>query len=376
MGGNVFKMLKLLGHSDLNGRGETMQLMFSKNYLYVGHMLPGCGTSIVDVSSPSKPKLCARLPGFSGTKSPKIQLAGDILLVNYEQAGHQVAQRSGFGVFDISNPLRPREIAYYPIEKRTHRIWYTGERYAYVSAAPAGFRDRIFLIIDMKNPEKPIEVGRWWLKGQWEAGGEIPDWPANLNQKLHHGLVSGNRAYLGYWDAGVITLDIADKTQPKFISRLSWAPNDGSCTHTALPLPSRKLLVVTDESTKEFCQEPPKYVRIVDIGDEKDPHVLSKFRVSDDSFCKKGLRFGPHNLHENRPGTFISDTIIFVTYFNAGLRVLDIKDPYDPIEVGHFIPELPVNKIIQINDVLVEKDGRVYISDRVGGGIFILQADL
>ena len=160
------------------------------------------------------------------------------------------------------------------------------------------------------------------------------------------------------------------------ISQLSWAPQEGSCTHTALPLPERNLLVVTDESTRANCQEPPKYVRIVDISDEKQPKVLSKFKVEDDEFCKKGLRFGPHNLHENRPGTFVSDTMIFVTYFNAGLRVIDIKDPYHPKEIGHFIPELPGDKVIQIDDVLVEKDGRIYISDRVGGGVFILQVDL
>lgn len=40
----------------------------------------------------------------------------------------------------------------------------------------------------------------------------------------------------------------------------------------------------------------------------------------------------PHNLHENRPGSFVSSDIIFATYQNVGIRAFDIRDPYRPVE--------------------------------------------
>lgn len=369
--------MRLLGHSNLDGHGETMQLMTKDNFLYVGHMNAGIGTSIVDVSDPAKPRLCGRLQAYRDTKCTKVQVAGNLLLVNYEQKGHS-PQRTGFGVFDITDPKKPGEISYYNTGGQgVHRICYTGGKYAYITAVPPGFRDRMLVIIDLSNPEKPAEVGKWWYPGQWEAGGENPRWPKELKYKLHHANVWHNRAYLGYWDAGLIILDITDVSDPKLVSRLSWAPEDGKCTHTALPLPERNLVVVTDESTRDRCQEPPKYVRVIDINDEKNPRVLAKFPVPKGDFCKKGLRFGPHNLHENRPGSFRSDSLIFATYFNAGIRVYDLTDPCKPVEIDSYIPEAaPGAEAIQINDVYVEENGLIYLTDRVGGGIYILQAEL
>ena len=42
-------------------------------------------------------------------------------------------------------------------------------------------------------------------------------------------------------------------------------------------------------------------------------------------YKSKGGHFGPHNLHENRPGSFVSSQMIFATYQNAGIRVFDIR---------------------------------------------------
>ncbi|WP_338824093.1 hypothetical protein MHOCP_22170 [Moorella humiferrea] len=368
--------LRLLGHTDLNGNGATMQLMSTRGILFVGHMKPGLGTSIVDVTDPRRPQVIGSLPGFENTLSPKVQIAGDLLLVNYEQRGANQAARVGFAVYDISNPVRPKEIAYYNTGgKGVHRIWYTGGRYAFLSAVPPGFRDRMLLIIDMQDPEHPCEAGRWWLPGLWAEGGEAPDWPEEMRCCLHHAVVAGDRAYLGFWDAGVIILDITNINSPKQISRLSWAPREGSCTHTALPLTGRNLLVVTDESTKPRCQEPPKYVRIIDIKNEREPQEIAKCPPPEGDFCNRGLRFGPHNLHENRPGSFISENIIYVTYFNAGLRVYDITRPERPVEVDRFLPPAPPGiEAIQINDVYVEAGGLVYISDRAGAGVYILES--
>ncbi len=56
------------------------------------------------------------------------------------------------------------------------------------------------------------------------------------------------------------------------------------------------------------------------------------------------MRFGAHNLHENRAGSYRSERIVFATYFSAGVRVYDLADPARPAEVAHWVPEPPPAK--------------------------------
>jgi hypothetical protein len=71
-----------------------------------------------------------------------------------------------------------------------------------------------------------------------------------------------------------------------------------------------------------------------------------------------------------------------VAYFNAGVRVVDLSDPYNVKEVGYYVPKAnalshPIMRgqptAIQINDVDIDHRGLAYASDRVGSGLFILQ---
>jgi len=67
---------------------------------------------------------------------------------------------------------------------------------------------------------------------------------------------------------------------------------------------------------------------------------------------------------------------VFVTYFNAGLRVYDLADPAHPVEVAHWIPATPDGQeAVQINDVFVAEDLHVYVTDRVRGGVYVLRPD-
>jgi hypothetical protein len=102
---------------------------------------------------------------------------------------------------------------------------------------------------------------------------------------------------------------------------------------------------------------------------------------AEEDFCAKGARFGPHNLHENRPGSFQSEDVIFATYHNAGLRVYDIRNAFEPKELAYFVPPPPERivdqrpnpvKVIQSCDVYVDVNGIVYLTDP-NAGLTILQ---
>jgi hypothetical protein len=103
----------------------------------------------------------------------------------------------------------------------------------------------------------------------------------------------------------------------------------------------------------------------------------------EEDFCAKGAKFGPHNLHENRPGSFQSEELVFATYHNAGLRVYDIRNAFQPKQVGFFVPPPPETivdqrpnpaKVIQSCDVFVDRNGVMYLTD-TNAGLYILQYD-
>ena len=367
--------MRLVGHCPMDWRGDGMHINLNDGHAYFAHMGDhGIGTSIVDVRDPESPRLVTQIPVPEGIHSHKVQVVGDTLLVNYERYKGGRGQ-GGLKVFDVSNPVEPREVGFLPMSgKGVHRMTYWEEPYAYVTGSEEGWNDQFFMIVDVSDPSRPREVGRWWMPGQHLAGGEQLELPPGRISKLHHAIVRGDRAYCGWWDQGLVILDIADKEQPKLVSHLDFGAYQSGCTHTCLPLPGRDVLVVTDESTANECREVAKHVRVIDISDERNPREVSRFPVPGGDYPVRGGRFGPHNLHEMRPGTLQDSNTVYLTYFNAGVRVVDVSEPTDPREVAYFIPEAPEGrKTIQMNDLIVDENGLIYASDRFGGGLYIFE---
>lgn len=365
---------RLIGHNDLAGNGDGMQIARNGNAMYVAHFGPsGQGTSILDISDLTDPTLIDQRPGPEGGHNHKAVYGNGLLLTNHEAFRGGPPNRVGMAIYETFDPLNPTEVGFWDSTgKGVHRISYTGGRYAYVSSTPEGFRERIWHIIDLSDPTNPVEAGRWWWPGM--ALSETPDWPEEESRSVHHALVNGDRAYLGFWDSGMVILDISDLTNPQVISHLQWEV--GGHTHTCLPLPARDLVVVTDEAVTNGCEGDPHMVRIVDISDETNPEVIAICPQPIGDFCERGLRFGAHCLHENQPGSYQSDTLMFATYFNAGLRVYDITDAHHPLEIAHYIPATPEGQpAAQINDVWIDEDHTIFITDRVNGGLYILQPE-
>ena len=404
--------MRLIGYSDQGGRPDGVQIMVERGFAYIGHMFSK-GFSVVDVRDPRNPKPAGYIAAPPNTWNIHLQVAGDLLLVinakdmfaeaafaderayYRNQVGNVVGTAeakstardwtAGLAVYDIATPGAPRRIGFMPIEGGgIHRIWYTGGRWAYVSVLLDGFTDYIFMTVDMSNPAQPREAGRWWIPGMNLAAGETPAWEATRRYGLHHPIINGDTAYAAWRDAGMVVLDIGDRGKPKLIVHRNWSPPFGGGTHNCLPLPDRDLLVVLDEAVLDHQEDGLKLIWVFDNRVRENPVSISSLPTPAESDYKaKGGHFGPHNIHENRPGSFVSSQLIFATYQNAGIRVFDISNPFVPTEVGALVPPQPATladtrpnraRVIQSADVFVDAKGLIYATD-YNAGLYVLEFD-
>jgi hypothetical protein len=200
---------------------------------------------------------------------------------------------------------------------------------------------------------------------------ERPGWPLGERYAAHHALIAGDRAYLGYDDAGMVVLDVSDMTHPRQAGQAQW---QGGSTHTCLPLPGRGLVVATDEQVHDGPHAPRRSIHVLDVSGAS-PVMLAEC-PHPDGFGHLPLRFGAHSLHENQAGSYRSERLVFATYFSAGVRVYDLADLGHPAEVAHWIPQPPPGQPVpQINDLFVDSGGLIWVTDRIGGGLYVLEPE-
>ena len=411
---DLARNVRRVGHLDIPGGG---QVRVEGHHVFVGHMKPPHGTSIVDVSDPAHPKVVATL-GLADAHSHthKVRVAGDVMVTNVEMNNRHLLRRGsqrlaeaearlaaalgraatdaelaadlklkdrdlplirdfmrrgygegGFKVWDISDRSRPRLLAH----QRTfgfgvHRFDMDA-RYAYISTEMEGYVGNILVIYDLKDPARPEEVARWWMPGQHLAGGETPTWSGYRN-RLHHALRAGDRLWASCWHAGLRVIDISDIRHPRTIGAYDYHPPFPEPTHTVLKVPfpvgGREVAVVMDEEHDHVPGRLHAGMWLFDVTDVAHIKPISMFQVSElDSPWSRVGRFGAH-----QPAEHMADTLVYASWFSGGLRIVDIADPATPREVGHYIPEPAAGQSSpQSNDVDLDARGLIYLLDRNQG---------
>jgi hypothetical protein len=419
--------VKRLARLELPGAG---QVYVDSGYAYVGH-IPNpqhLGTSILDVSDAKNPKIVAQIHlDDPESHSHKARVVGDLMIVNSERNMTAIGRKAdelpklraaltdalgrapthaelaqklgveesdipaveaqeknpyrngGFKLYDVSERSKPKLIAF----QKTHGIgvhrFDLDADYAYISTEAEGYVGNILVTYDIRNPSKPQEVSKWWIPGQHVAGGEKKTWPGRQH-RLHHTLRVGNSLYAGCWHGGVRIVDVSDIRRPTTIGAYNYHPPFPEPSHTFMALPKkmgdRQIAIAIDEedhahSAEEMARRrgrPHASLWTFDITDPANIQPLAIFEVSEvDSPWSRAApgRFGAHQFQEHMKG---GDTLVYCAWFAGGLRIVDIKDPSSPQEVGWFIPEpAPGCTAPQTNDVDVDERGLVYIVDRYTG---------
>jgi hypothetical protein len=358
----------LVSHFDCPGGG---QVWVEGTIMYVGHQRPTSGTTIVDVSDPSAPRQLATIDVPEGWHSHKVRVANDLMLVNHEKFGKSTPNDIGGGlaIYDVSRPSHPKHIAtWQTVGGGVHRFDFDG-RYAYISPTVEGFVGNIVMILDLADPARPSEVGRWWIPGQWKAGGEEYPWENWVPPRCHHPLRFGDRLHVSYWHHGFFILDISDLSRPKLVSHANTSPAFPHPTHTCLRMPQklrgRDIMVVADEDVAKLWPAPPAFAWIYDITNESVPTPIATYQVAglDADGSPQPPMSGCHQPSER----FIGSIIPFA-WFAQGLRLVDVSNPFQPQEIGHYLPDPPPGaERASSNDVTVDTRGLIYLVDRVRG---------
>jgi hypothetical protein len=433
--------MRLVGYNDLQARTAYQPTIFKQGgrYIaYIGHHggskdnpaplnpLTGQkelnGTSIVDVTDPKNPKYLAHIPGAVGDgEAGASQMTrvcdgrtlgkGDpnrvYLLRTFGREGHET--------WDVTDPSHPKVLWRHLGMTDTHKNYWECEAggIAYLVSRPKGWRGRITEVFDMSDPANPVKIRDFGRVGQQPgATGAIPE--------VVHGMVStgakGNRIYFAYGTNRAGFIQIVDRKKllegPKEptpenllypeVGHLEMTPLVGG--HTAMPLGrikiaefakdadkgDREFVMIVNETFREECGEARQMVWFMDTTIENKPMVVSNWTVPEASgnFCTRGGRFGGHSSNESM-GPPYYQKLTFITFFKAGVRVLDVRNPYQPREVGYFIPPITEattarcgmiggkqrcsNKVIQSNNAETDDRGYIYVTDRSNTGLHILE---
>jgi hypothetical protein len=326
-------------------------------------------------------------------------------------------------VWDVSAPERPSLITRIGGNlKGTHKNWWecdTGIAYL-VGGDPQWRTTRMTQVYDLSDPAHPVFIRNFGLVGQ-QPGATGPV-PISVHGPISTG-PRGNRVYFGYGTSTDGVLQIVDRQKllngPKEptpenllapqVARIDLPPMHGA--HTVFPLLQvdvpefarnylgrvRDFVVVTDEAIQKECLEGRQMVWVVDITTETRPFGVSNFTVPEASgnFCSRGGRFGTHSSNENMTPLYYK-RLMFFAHFNAGVRVLDVRNPFALKEVAYYIPAMTENTVvletpasqrasglpftavserraIQTNNVDVDDRGYIYIVDRANTGMHILE---
>jgi hypothetical protein len=339
--------------------------------LYIGHMRWPGGTTIVDVADPRRPKILAHVEIPEGWHSHKVRVANELMVVNHEKLGQTGSLEfgGGLGIYDVSKPSVPKLVTKWRTAGRgVHRFDFDG-RYAYISPTAEGYVGNIAMILDLADPARPEEVGRWWIPGQWQAGGEPYPWDAYVPPRCHHPLRVGDRLYVSYWHHGFFILDISDMARPKAVSAVNSSPSFPHPTHTCLvmpePLKGRRIMLVADEDVAKLRPAPPSFAWIYDIVDETNPLPIATFQVPglDPDGAPQPPMTGCH-----QPSERLNGTVVPFAWFAQGLRLVDVADPFAPREAGHYRPDPAAGEAVpSSNDVTIDERGLIYLVDRVEG---------
>jgi hypothetical protein len=393
--------LAIVGHTDLGARGMNSALAVAGDTVYVGSRIDLRPILIVDVADPAHPAVVGEIgppeEGLMGISSRELRAIPELNLLIVMNSACSLglhgctmpnAEPENLKFFDITDRRAPVFLARYDVfgtvitRPRSPHEFYVhrdGDRvliYLSTPPGPPGLE-----IIDVTDPRTPTRVVTW---------DPNQDGLMRLtSDSIMHSVgvsADGRTAYLSHQQAGLLLADVATLEDISLITppanALKWPPIESMGPHSAVPLPGRDVLIVTEEIyPMPFgigC--PWGHLRTVDIANPAAPVIAGEFKLTENDPASCGAppertTFTAHNV------TTTHD-VALVTWYSGGLQAVDVSDPARPTRLAELRPE-PIASVTTEDPALggnpvamwsypVIQDGLIYVVD-IRNGLYIVR---
>lgn len=284
------------------------------------------GTSIVDVTNPASPSEVLFIAGPASSWRDMKTHAGYAYLVTEGGGGMQVVNLE-------TTP--PESVTTYTATFDAAHNIVISDGYAYAVGASQAGPSNGTRVLDLADPENPVEVGSF--NGFY----------------IHDAVVRNDTMYAAAINSDMIgVVDFTNKAAPNVIASWTW---EGSNAHNCDLTSDSNYLLTTDEVTGGD-------LHIFDIRDLDNVIEVATFTANPVAII--------HNV-------LVEGDFAFISYYTEGVRILDIANPELPVEVG-FYDTFPgtsggFNGCWGVYPHA--SNGQIYASD-IQTGLYILDFDL
>lgn len=385
-----------------------------KDFAYVGTwgfpgLCPGTGVKVVDISDPDSPELVTTIPSHADTQANDVKVAEidtdgfDGVLLAHSDAPCGPDGIMGFHLLDVTDPEDPVPLSRFPtgrvhnlylFEREDRAFVLLAEPFAEVFGGLFGVPESDFQIVEVTDPKAPVPVGEWTIGrdaglafGSPIFADDIPPFPEGSDCApppgtpdlcrgdhlpgvfLHDVWANeeGTVAYLSYWDAGLILLDISNPTNPTLIGRgvePSTFGSDEGNAHAAVPADDGDLVLVTDE---DLTEGPWGFLRIFETSDPSNPTEIGAFATGNALTGSEGFPgdvFSAHNL-------LVQDDLAFLSWYTDGIRVVDFSEPSAPQEIASFVVRGVPSRFWGV--FVDSEDSELVFGSDIFNGLYILE---
>ena len=263
------------------------------NYAYVGSF-NGSGVAIIDISDPNAPFLETTYLSPSGGQFKDVKVHDGIGYFASDNGG-------GLHIVDLSDPTTPTLITQVTSAdsgyNSIHNVFYA-DGFLY----EADSQTKVVKVFDVSDPNNALFVR---------------DITTAANPFVHDVTVVGSRLYASGWNGGTFVYDVRDVgvNAPLLLGSVA----SGGNSHSSWVTSDGQTLIVAREAGGADVQ-------IFDISVPDSAVLLSTLTAA--SLGISG--FSPHN-----PVLF-EDDLLFISWYQAGVQVIDISDPSNPVWVGDY----------------------------------------
>ncbi|MDX1547790.1 MAG: choice-of-anchor B family protein [Rhodothermales bacterium] len=286
------------------------------------------GTSFVDVTDPYTPRYLGFLPKTDG--SPGSTWRDMKVYQNHAFIVSDGAGQHGMQVFDLTKlrdvdgmPAEFEADAHYDGIASSHNIVInedTGFAYAVGNSAGGETCGGGLHMIDIRQPDRPTFAGCFGHEGTGRRG---TGYTHDAQCVVYHGPDADHQGREICFNANETALSIADVTDKQNPVALAAAtyPKTGY-THQGWLTEDHRFFFVNDE-LDEIQGSVTEGTRtlIWDVSDLDDPQLVKEHFGTEKS--------SDHNL-------YVRGNLMYQSNYVSGLRVLDVSDPANPVEVGYF----------------------------------------